>query len=433
MPLPRPRSGESKDEFIDRCMGNATMVDDFDDPAQRRAVCETQWDEGEKQSIGGIADMLTKKLVLGHVVKTHEEKRLSEEGEEIMTGIVEGYLATWDVDRIQDQFVRGAFLDSIAELQEKKRPLRLKRNHWNLIGGFDPDKLKEDDTGLYGVAEINLLVQEGREAYMLAKQGVLSDFSVGFAADTENVDIINNVRRFKKAKLWEASLVDEPMNPKANATMVRSYFHEHMRNPNEAAVAVAEYEKRFNEVDDDSREQIEAEINERYREVVGHESPLEKGMWGARELLALPKALRRDIIRTKKLSRDAVKMLVDAVDSGGESRESGTERDSGIGEIIKMLRGEKQTNEDTQEEVRGLLEAKASAVDAMRDIIGRDDFNEDAVAEFLGMVESDTERNQVITSLLGMDEDEDGETGMGEETEEEKAVDELTAILKGAW
>lgn len=45
MPLPSPRTGEKKDDFIERCMGDDTMVEEYPDDAQRRAVCETQWDD----------------------------------------------------------------------------------------------------------------------------------------------------------------------------------------------------------------------------------------------------------------------------------------------------------------------------------------------------------------------------------------------------
>jgi hypothetical protein len=48
MPLPRPRAHEPKDEFIDRCMGDDTMVGDYDDTGQRRAICERQWDSRNK-------------------------------------------------------------------------------------------------------------------------------------------------------------------------------------------------------------------------------------------------------------------------------------------------------------------------------------------------------------------------------------------------
>lgn len=42
MPLPKRKTGESHQEFIERCMSNRTMVKEFPDAAQRRAVCEDQ-------------------------------------------------------------------------------------------------------------------------------------------------------------------------------------------------------------------------------------------------------------------------------------------------------------------------------------------------------------------------------------------------------
>jgi len=42
MPLPQRKPKESHDEFIERCMSDATMVEEFPDAAQRRAVCERQ-------------------------------------------------------------------------------------------------------------------------------------------------------------------------------------------------------------------------------------------------------------------------------------------------------------------------------------------------------------------------------------------------------
>ena len=44
MPMPKPRSGEMKDEFINRCMGDNTMVSDFESTGQRFAVCMRQWE-----------------------------------------------------------------------------------------------------------------------------------------------------------------------------------------------------------------------------------------------------------------------------------------------------------------------------------------------------------------------------------------------------
>ena len=39
MPIPNKRAGESKDEYLTRCMGNSTMVSEYPDSSQRYAVC----------------------------------------------------------------------------------------------------------------------------------------------------------------------------------------------------------------------------------------------------------------------------------------------------------------------------------------------------------------------------------------------------------
>lgn len=48
MPLPTPNTNESKDDFISRCMGDDTTTGDFPEADQRRAVCESQWDDSKK-------------------------------------------------------------------------------------------------------------------------------------------------------------------------------------------------------------------------------------------------------------------------------------------------------------------------------------------------------------------------------------------------
>lgn len=51
MPLPRPKDDESKKDFLARCMGDPVMVEEYDDEAQRYAVCLNLWKE-DKKSMG---------------------------------------------------------------------------------------------------------------------------------------------------------------------------------------------------------------------------------------------------------------------------------------------------------------------------------------------------------------------------------------------
>ena len=43
MPLPKPKSSESRKDFMQRCMSNSTSVSEFPNTDQRLAVCSTQY------------------------------------------------------------------------------------------------------------------------------------------------------------------------------------------------------------------------------------------------------------------------------------------------------------------------------------------------------------------------------------------------------
>lgn len=44
MPLPEKEAGETRSEFMVRCMADDTMVEEFPDRGQRLAVCNSQWE-----------------------------------------------------------------------------------------------------------------------------------------------------------------------------------------------------------------------------------------------------------------------------------------------------------------------------------------------------------------------------------------------------
>lgn len=162
----------------------------------------------------------------GRIEKARAEK-LERNG--VPVGVVEGYLASWKLEDgpYPDRIQMGAFMDSIAEHKARgNRQVRLNYMHRRSpIGGFPIQSVKEDGRGLYGVAEINLDTQVGREAYALAQQGVLVDFSVGIDVlkkQFEKTADGQEVRVITKARLYEASLVDEPMNKYATVTAVKA-------------------------------------------------------------------------------------------------------------------------------------------------------------------------------------------------------------------
>lgn len=150
-----------------------------------------------------------------------ETKEMEIDG--IKYGIVRGYASTYgNVDRGNDKVITGAFSKSIARYKQNNRPIKMYFNHDSneIIGGFPVAKIQDDSNGLYVEGQINLEVQKGREAYALAKQGVMQDFSIGYTV--EDYDMKNGVRELKQLELWEISMVGEPMNTEARILSVKN-------------------------------------------------------------------------------------------------------------------------------------------------------------------------------------------------------------------
>lgn len=144
-------------------------------------------------------------------------------------GVVQGHIAAFSQEGgiFPDRFEPGCFSESIQDHKDRDdRPVRFHYMHdrRTQIGAFPIDSVKEDNIGLWGSGEINLELQKGREVYALAKQGALSDFSIGFRAQEYNFEMDGDleVRVITKASIVEGSLVDEPMNQDAQVTGVKS-------------------------------------------------------------------------------------------------------------------------------------------------------------------------------------------------------------------
>lgn len=159
----------------------------------------------------------------GHIVEVKQSERNG-----VAVGIVEGYLAAWTPDRggrfgMPDRFIKGAFLDSIAEHKARdNRQIRLRDNHGRTVGGFPIDTVFEDDFGLRATGEINLEVQQGKEIYSLARQRVVTDFSIGFIAQEDKINTVAGTRDIFKAMIMEGSMADEPINVNAQILSVKS-------------------------------------------------------------------------------------------------------------------------------------------------------------------------------------------------------------------
>ena len=48
--MPEPKDGETREDFVERCMSDEVMVGEYEDEEQRYAVCNSIYDEQEKES-----------------------------------------------------------------------------------------------------------------------------------------------------------------------------------------------------------------------------------------------------------------------------------------------------------------------------------------------------------------------------------------------
>ena len=207
MPLPKPRSDESQDEFISRCMGNDTMLADFPEQDQRAAVCYAQFR-------GKSEDQMYERATLNvsAEIKAEDEQ----------TGTFSGYGSVFgNVDLGNDVIEEGAFAKSLAKRGAKGIKLLWQHNMDEPIGIFE--EILEDRKGLKVKGRLALGTQRGREAYELMKMGALDGLSIGYRVDPKGMrwDESSKKRYLSEVDLMEISAVTFPMNPKARVSAVK--------------------------------------------------------------------------------------------------------------------------------------------------------------------------------------------------------------------
>ena len=50
MPIPQPNKNESEPEFMNRCMGDPIMVNEYPEESQRAAICHSSYRENKKKN-----------------------------------------------------------------------------------------------------------------------------------------------------------------------------------------------------------------------------------------------------------------------------------------------------------------------------------------------------------------------------------------------
>jgi HK97 family phage prohead protease len=211
MPMPTPNSGETRDDFMDRCMGDSVMTEDFPDSGQRAAVCSSQWDDRK-----GAGAMEYKTVAI-------TDAESSDDG----PGVLSGYGAVFgNVDSGGDVIIRGAFREALPDFVTRGFvPIG---HNWMGLPIGTIDSAKEDDNGLYFEASYHSTAsaQEARTVVReRLERGKFVGLSIGFLPDYDEgveYDPDTGVRKILKIKeLAEISIVTVPMNRLAGVTAAK--------------------------------------------------------------------------------------------------------------------------------------------------------------------------------------------------------------------
>ena len=138
-------------------------------------------------------------------------------------GLFSGYASVFEeIDSYRDIVKRGAFEKTLAESESKGRavPILWQHDAAKPIGVYT--ELKEDEHGLYVEGQLNMDVQQAREALSLLRQQALSGISIGYNSVRYDTDVKSGVRRLYELKLYEASLVTFPACDGARVTDVKT-------------------------------------------------------------------------------------------------------------------------------------------------------------------------------------------------------------------
>jgi len=132
-------------------------------------------------------------------------------------GEFEALAATYAVDRVKDQIVRGAFAKTIAAWRASGKSLPLLWNHSgaaeDLIGTVDPFSMRETDEGFYVAGSLDLEESEvARNAWRAMKKNAVA-LSFGYLAPDMHRRK-DGIQELREIDLYEITVCPGPCNPR---------------------------------------------------------------------------------------------------------------------------------------------------------------------------------------------------------------------------
>lgn len=220
MPLPTPKPYEPKDEFIDRCMIDDIMVEDFEDDKQRFAVCETQYEDNTRNIWDKKYDNIMEKRIYN--IETRAEE--TEDGNKVIVGHASLYnTRSENLGGFYEYIEAGAFTPELIADSD----VRALINHdQNLILGRTTSgtlRLQSDERGLKYEFDVPN-TSYGNDLVVSMERGDINQSSFAFTVqedDWSTDDDGNSIRTIKKInRLYDVSPVTYPAYPEANDLII---------------------------------------------------------------------------------------------------------------------------------------------------------------------------------------------------------------------
>ena len=206
MPIPKPKTGESQDAFISRCM--SAIADEYDDNDQALAICFQKWRDKDKKSID---------LTIERRIFDGEFRALADQS------TVEGYAAVFDEE---SEPIFGSFIEVIAHgafrKTIKENDIRALINHDpNLILGRTTNetlRLKEDKKGLKYEVDLpdTTYARDLKESIL---RGDITQNSFGFQTVKDEWSKDGKTRTLREVRLYDISPVTFPAYPQTSLQM----------------------------------------------------------------------------------------------------------------------------------------------------------------------------------------------------------------------
>lgn len=212
MPIPKPSSGETKGEFIDRCMGDDTMQQEYPDDDQRLAVCNRQYGSRIMRETREL-----RVLPCGVEMREHEGRKLF-----VGRPIVYNSWSEMISGMFRERIVPGAFDECLRENPDIIACVD--HNVSKLLGRTASGtlRLKNDEEGIYcevdrpDTSYANDLAESIKRGDI---RGMSFVFSVDVGGDRWGNEDGVKTRDVTKATLYEVSFVVFPAYPETEAAM----------------------------------------------------------------------------------------------------------------------------------------------------------------------------------------------------------------------